>query len=90
MWSRKFTDFDQDFVGYNLDDNWECLSLYKLEGNKHLCRCQWWWVKAQYNNVVAANGQKYYWHFVGPEFMAIRWIQHFNITQLILEETVIA
>jgi hypothetical protein len=49
MWSLEFGDFAQDFVGHNLDDNMDSLSLCELEGDELFCRCQRRCLDARYN-----------------------------------------
>jgi hypothetical protein len=58
MWCLKCGDFDEDFVGHNLDDYQEFLSLCELEDDQLFCRCKRRSVDARYNNFIGFIGSK--------------------------------
>jgi hypothetical protein len=82
MRSLKFGDFANDFVGYNLDDYQESLSLCELEGDQRFRKRKGRWVDARYNNFIEAHCLKDNRHFLVPQFIAIRRLKNFKVIQL--------
>jgi hypothetical protein len=71
MWSLKFGDFAEDFVGHNLDYYQESLSLFELEGDQLFRRRKGRWVDARYNNFIEAHRLKDNRNFLRPQFIAV-------------------
>jgi hypothetical protein len=71
MWSLKVGDFAEDFVGYNLDDYQESLSLCELEGDQLFRKHKRRWVDARYHNFIKAHRVQDNQHFLRPQFIAI-------------------
>jgi hypothetical protein len=82
MWSLEFGDFAEDFVGKNLDDYRESLSLCELEGDQLFCRRNGRWVDAQFNNFIEPHRLKDNRHFLRPQFIAVGPLKIFNVIQL--------
>jgi hypothetical protein len=82
MWSLKFGNFTEDFIGNNLDNYHESLSLCNLESDQFFSRCKRYWIDAYYNNPVEAHCLKDYRHFLGPQFITIGRLKNFNVIQL--------
>jgi hypothetical protein len=71
MWSLEFGDFAEDFVGHNLDDYQESLSLWELEGDQLFRRRMGKWVDARYNNFLEAHSLKDNRYLLRPQFIAV-------------------
>jgi hypothetical protein len=82
MWSLECSDFTESFVGHNLNDNQESLSLCELEGDQVVCRPKGRWIDARYNNFIDAHRLKDNLHFLGPQFIAVGRLKNVNIIQL--------
>jgi hypothetical protein len=82
MWRLEFGSFAEDFVGHNLDDNQQSLSLCELEGDQLFRRYKQRWVDARYKNIITDLCLQDNRNFLGPQFIAVGRLKNFNIIQL--------
>jgi hypothetical protein len=66
MSSLEFGHFAENFIGDNLDDNQESLSLYALEGDQVFRTHKGRWINARYNNFTDAHRLKDNRHVLQP------------------------
>jgi hypothetical protein len=82
VWSLKFGDFAEDFVGHNLDDYQESLSLCELDGDQVFHRHKGRWVDARYNNFIEAHCLKDNRHCFGTTVHSRQKTLDFDVNQL--------